>query len=46
MTLEQIRREPAAVDFVRPVTAGDTGRLRCNKYSPPYLILCSNKVEP
>ena len=28
--------------FVRGVSAGQTGRLRCNKYSPPYFILCSD----
>lgn len=28
--------------FVKGVTAGQSGSLRCNKYSPPYFIVCSN----
>ena len=34
------------VVFVKAVSAGESGRLRCNKYSPPYFILCSNALEP
>jgi len=30
------------VVFVKRVTAGETGRLRCNKYAPPLFILCSD----
>ena len=29
--------------FVKGVATGATGRLRCNKYSPPYFIICSDK---
>lgn len=28
--------------FVKGVAAGERGRLRCNKYSPPFFIVCSN----
>ncbi len=31
------------VVFVKRVAAGESGRLRCNKYDPPYFILCSNE---
>lgn len=29
--------------FVKGVATGQSGRLRCNKYSPPYFIICSDK---
>ena len=32
------------VVFVKKVEAGETGRLRSNKYDPPYFILCSPTV--
>jgi hypothetical protein len=33
----------AQVIFVKRVEAGEKGRLRCNKYDPPYFIVSSNK---
>jgi|GEM_PF-1182812 len=32
------------VVFVKGVATGATGRLRCNKYSPPFFIVCSDKL--
>lgn len=32
------------VVFVKGVATGSTGRLRCNKYSPPFFIVCSDKL--
>jgi hypothetical protein len=31
------------VVFVKKVPAGESGRLRCNKYDPPYFIVCGNE---
>lgn len=28
--------------FVKKLSTGETGRLRCNKYDPPFLILCGS----
>ena len=32
------------VVFVKRVAAGESGRLRCNKYDPPYFIVCSSEA--
>jgi len=31
------------VVFVKKVVAGESGRLRCNKYGPPHFIVCSTE---
>lgn len=32
--------------FVKKVEAGESGKLRCNKYDPPFFIQCSNEPVP
>ena len=31
------------VVFVKKVAAGESGRLRCNKYGPPHFIVCTTE---
>jgi hypothetical protein len=34
------------VIFVKKAEAGDSGRLRCNKYNPPFFLLCTEDPGP